>query len=123
MSVLDKKRRLTRADFDFDCRIEHDDSYINCKIINFSLTGFLILAEDPNFFEVGSKVSVFLDDLMDDSTSKVSCEIVRIEGKKLGLKFYAIDYDTLMKLKDLLAHLINDGAKVDNDLIRFLEGN
>ncbi len=119
-----EKRRISRVDYGLVCTLHCGQESYNCHIRNFSLTGLLVETELETSSTEGDSVSILLEGFCPETKlSEIQCEIVRTEGRFLGMKFSAIDYDTLMKLKNILYHVINDDDRINNEIFELLRHN
>jgi hypothetical protein len=121
MSEYSEKRIISRVDYHKRCKIINENRKYTGIIQNFSLTGFLILTESTEDFEITDNVTVLLEGLTGE-TSEIECKIIRTGNNTLGLAFSAVDYDTLMALKELLSDLIDDKEQLEKEVIKMFEG-
>jgi hypothetical protein len=118
------KRRISRADYRLSCTLHTGEAVTPCVIQNISLTGLFIEADEAEGISVGEKTNLVIEHFCPEcTTSEIQCEIVRKDGRFLGLKVLAIDYDTFIRLKDLLVHLVPDKGKIDGEILKMIVDN
>ena len=121
MTQGNEKRGISRAEYQIDCQLVHKNGTLEGKLVNFSLTGLLITCENSSIFKEGDSIDIVLKQFIEtEFISEISCDVVRVDKTSLGLKFSAIDYDTLVKLKDLLYQLVNDNDKIDDEIFNYI---
>lgn len=122
MNNKKEKRGISRADYSVVCRIVSQNMSAACHIRNFSLTGLLIDTDRSDLPEIGERVTIILKYFCPEiKHSEIDCEVVRILEGSMGLKFVAIDYDTLMELKTILYEVIGDYEKIDIEILKHIE--
>ncbi|GEM_PF-4750371 len=124
MNDTHNKRRISRADYRLVCTLHTGETVTPCVIHNISLTGLFVETDDAGDISVGKKTSLVIEHFCPEcTTSEIQCEIVRKDSRFLGLKVLAIDYDTLIRLKDLLTLLIPDKGKIDSEILKMIAGD
>ena len=112
-----EKRRISRIDYKLSCTLHVGKKIMPCVVHNISLTGLLIETDYGDGIFTGEKANLVIEHFCPESTvSEIECEIVRENGRFWGLKVSAIDYDTLMKIKDILLLLTPDKHKIDKEI-------
>lgn len=123
MKSREEKRGISRADYHHECRLIFNGFSTPCVIHNLSLTGFLVEAECGDALTVGERVAVVLEYFCPNfHLSEIECVVVRIRVPYIGLKFAALDYDTLMELKTILYKEIRDDEKINKEILKYFEG-
>ncbi len=124
MGEKNDKRRISRADWELDCSLIHNKRSCDCRIRNFSLTGLLIETREAVALTPGDNIIIcFSTSSPEIECSRIHCEVVRCDSQYAGVKFTAIDFDTLMALKDRLYDVMQDDDKLDNEIIRLFREN
>lgn len=124
MNERNDKRRISRADWNLGCSLVHNETSHDCHIRNFSLTGLLIETREPVAFQPGDDILIRISILgPENESSRIHCEVVRCGRKYAGVKFTAMDFDTLMRLKDHLCEIMQDDDKLDKEIIRLIREN
>lgn len=124
MHDLYEKRGISRIDYKLSCTLHVGERIMPCVVHNISLTGLLIEADSNDGIPTGEKANLVIEHFCPECTvSEIECEIVRENGGFLGLKVSAIDYDTLMKIKDLLFLLTPDKCKIDREILNMIANN
>jgi len=123
VAIEEEKRGITRVDYNLVCQMVFGGKSAQCHIHNFSLTGLLVEADDGDLPEVGERVSVVLQCFCPEIIrSEIDCDVVRVKGGSIGLKFQAIDYDTLMKLNIILSEETGSDGKIENEIVQYITG-
>ncbi|HWQ79068.1 MAG TPA: PilZ domain-containing protein [Anaerovoracaceae bacterium] len=123
MDANEEKRMISRASYTVRAQAEYNGEIFQGEIINFSLNGLLFGSDRPMDIaeQERTTVTLFWDDKDKGVISTIDCIVVRKIHYILGLRFEAVDYDTLMLLKEKLAGRIGD--KVNEEFIDFIFGN
>lgn len=116
-----EQRKISRIDYKLSCTLHVGEKIMPCVIRNISLTGLLIEADNGAGISTGEKAKLVIEHFCPESNvSEIDCEIVRKNGGFWGMKVSAIDYDTLMKIKDLLSLLTPDKRKIDKEILNMI---
>lgn len=119
-----EQRRISRIDHKLSCTLHVGERIMPCVVHNISLTGLFVEAGKGDGISTGAKAKLVIEHFCPECTvSEIECEIVRVNGRFLGLKVSAIDYDTLMKIKDLLSLLTPDKCKIDKEILNMIANN
>lgn len=120
-----EKRRISRAAYKVPALAKCQGKISEGELIDFSLNGFLFRLTEVMEAAEGDKLTVIIN--LGDETkvmiSEINCLVTRRSQDVLGLKFEAIDFDTLMLLKEKLIMLSGDEEKINDEFINFLIGN
>jgi hypothetical protein len=112
---------MSRIDYKLSCTLHVGERIMPCVVCNISLTGLLVEADNGDGISTGEKAKLVIEHFCPECTvSEIECEIVRQNGGFLGMKVSAIDYDTLMKIKDLLSLLTPDKRKIDEEILNMI---
>ena len=115
------KRRTSRADITLGCELTYNDTCYGCRIRNFSLTGLLIEAHREFGFKSLEPVTLRVPlPGAPDGPSPIHCQVVHCNARYAGVKFTAMDFDTLMALKDLLYRVMADDEKLEAEILRLI---
>lgn len=122
MDANEEKRMISRVSFPVRAQAEYNGEVFQGEIINFSLNGLLFGSDKPMDIAEQEKtaVTLFWNDKDKGMVSTINCIVVRKIHYILGLRFEAIDYDTLMLLREKLADRVGD--KVNEEFIDFMFG-
>lgn len=124
MDIYTERRGLTRAEYVRSCSIHFSGGSCDCYILNFSLTGILVITDAKLKPGRGEKVIIKLEQFSPEiSMARIDCEVVRLDGKKIGIQFNAIDYKTLMKLKEILFRVVKKRGSSKEEVPRNLFAN
>lgn len=123
MDMHEEKRNITRVDYPVKGQAEYNGAFFLGEIINFSLNGLLFRTDELMNVSAQEKVAITInwDEAGKGMVSTIHCNVVRKNNHILGLHFEAVDYDTLMLLKEKLSAEI--GGKINEEFIDFLIGS
>jgi hypothetical protein len=117
-----EKRNISRTNSSLSCLLHYRSLVISGEITNFSLTGILFKTDSVHSCSIDEDVLVVLECFYaDDTSSRINCRVVRNQGSCIGLKFTAIDYDTLMKLKDILSEAVQENT-INDEIVKYIKG-
>jgi c-di-GMP-binding flagellar brake protein YcgR len=106
---MQDKRKISRAPFSAEAVVKHENAVFHCKLIDFSLTGFLLSDGSNGELDVGQHVNLEIASFQrNGSFCEIVCEIVRKEDAMLGVKCLAMAYDTFLILEAQLAKMITE---------------
>lgn len=125
MDTNEEKRRISRAACKVPALAKCREKISEGELIDFSLNGFLFKSAEVMDVAEEDKLTVIINlgDERQVKISEINCLVTRKNQDVLGLKFDAIDFDTLMLLKKKLIMLIGDEEKINDEFINFLIGN
>jgi hypothetical protein len=121
---MNEKRYLTRISYTKRATIGCQHVEIDGETVNISLNGILVRC----FSKPGIKsaetvhVSLFERESAVADAIAVDCVVTRMEKNTIALQYKAIDYDTLMRLKQVVGELYGNQALIEEEFQRFIAG-
>jgi len=116
------KRKFSRIPFDRDVTLKVGNATISGEIENLSLQGVLLkTAHSFNLQEIVD-IELRLSNNPDPLVLELQGTVVRCEDKKAAIHFTAMDPDSFIHLKNIMAYNQGDEAIVRNELADFIAG-
>ncbi|MBF0237425.1 MAG: PilZ domain-containing protein [SAR324 cluster bacterium] len=118
---MGEHRQFSRVDFGTKIRIYFKGQHLDAQLLDISLKGALI--------EIKKRFDIHLRDILNlefelggsDVTLEIETELVHLNENLLGLKFKAMDVESLTHLRRLMELNIGDSDQVGREL-EFLSG-
>lgn len=117
-----ENRKISRANLKIEGQAKYKGILFKGRIENLSLNGFMFKSDEIIDITIGQKLTITIQILGEEPhmESNIDCIVVRKTDNVLGLNFSALDYDTLLSLKDKLVSIIGSD-KINEEFIRFVE--
>lgn len=112
-----ERRRNTRVLFQATADLKFPDkSYVNCETSDLSLKG--LFAAEVHGHEPGETCDVVLNlsGMTSDIKLRMKGKVVRQEAGGIGLKFFEIDLDSFLHLKNIVYYNSEDPDKLNEEL-------
>jgi len=118
------RKRMTRLDSDLTITVRFNNQEVKGTLTNISMNGIFSEMTEPSYAKISDLVEVVIFSKHPENNLHIAmeCKIVRIQDLQYAFQLYAIDYDSLMIYKKLLADICGDESIIDEELMAFSTG-
>lgn len=114
-----ENRKFSRVDFQIEAEFLFRGKSYSAQVQNLSLKGALIKVGENIEIETGEKLSLtlFVQGLSTNLEIKISGEVIRKENNSVGVKFGAVDLDSFIHLRNIIAYNRGDYDTIMEEFI------